>query len=449
MTRKYFGTDGIRGQANREPLTPHTLARLGQAIGLHFMRGNHRHRVVIGKDTRLSGYMVESALVSGFVSVGIDVAMVGPMPTPGVAMLTRSMRADLGVMISASHNPFADNGIKLFDPDGFKLSDKVEKEIENRLEGSLLLAHPPALGQMVHLEDAMGRYMEFVKSSLPRHSHFEGLRIVVDCANGAAYKAAPLVLKELGATVIPLGVSPNGQNINDACGATSPQMMCEAVRQEKAHVGIAFDGDADRVVFADEKGTVVDGDQIMALIATDWQEHGLLQGKGIVATHMSNLGFERYLNQRGLDLIRTPIGDRYVAEAMRDTGCNLGGESSGHVILSDYATSGDGLLTALQVLLVLKLKQQPASQVLTVFKPMSQVLRNVKLSPVLLEFPEAQEVMNIARQTLENKGRLLVRPSGTEPFIRIMAEAEDEKFASQIVDSIAATLTNLSKKEVA
>jgi phosphoglucosamine mutase len=291
--------------------------------------------------------------------------------------------------------------------------------------------------------------MEFVKNSLPRHSHFEGLRIVVDCANGAAYKAAPLVLKELGATVIPLAISPNGQNINDKCGATAPQMMCEAVRQEKAHVGIAFDGDADRVVFADEKGTVVDGDQIMALMAADWQERGLLQGKGIVATHMSNLGLERYLNQRGLDLVRTPIGDRYVAEAMRDTGCNLGGESSGHVILSDYATSGDGLLTALQVLLVLKLKQQPASQVLTVFKSMPQILRNVKLSPTLLESPEAQEVMNIARKSLENKGRLLVRPSGTEPLIRIMAEAEDEKFASQIVDSIAVTLANLSKKEVA
>lgn len=449
MIRKYFGTDGIRGQANMEPLTPHTLARLGQAIGLHFMRGDHRNRVVIGKDTRLSGYMVESALASGFVSVGIDVATVGPMPTPGVAMLTRSMRADLGVMISASHNPFADNGIKLFDPDGFKLSDRVEKEIEDRLEGPLLLANPPALGQMVHLEDAIGRYMEFVKNSLPRHSHFEGLRIVVDCANGAAYKAAPLVLKELGATVIPLAISPNGQNINDGCGATAPQMMCEAVRQEKAHVGIAFDGDADRVVFADENGTVVDGDQIMALMAANWQERCLLQGNGIVATHMSNLGFERYLNQRGLELIRTPIGDRYVAEAMRDAGCNLGGESSGHVILSDYATSGDGLLTALQVLLVLKTKQQPASQVLTVFKPLPQILKNVKLSPALLEHVEAQDVMNAARKSLENKGRLLVRPSGTEPLIRIMAEAEDEKFATQVVNSIAETLMDLSKKSVA
>jgi phosphoglucosamine mutase len=449
MTRKYFGTDGIRGQANMEPLTPHTLARLGQAIGLHFMRGDHRNRVLIGKDTRLSGYMVESALASGFVSVGIDVATVGPMPTPGVAMLTRSMRADLGVMISASHNPFADNGIKLFDPDGFKLSDRVEKEIEDRLEGPLLLANPPALGQMVHLEDAIGRYMEFVKNSLPRHSHFEGLRIVVDCANGAAYKAAPLVLKELGATVIPLATSPNGQNINDSCGATAPQMMCEAVRQEKAHVGIAFDGDADRVVFADENGTVVDGDQIMALMAADWQERRLLQGGGIVATHMSNLGFERYLNQRGLELIRTSIGDRYVAEAMRDAGCNLGGESSGHVILSDYATSGDGLLTALQVLLVLKLKQQPASQVLTVFKPLPQILKNVKLPPALLECTEAQDVMNAARKSLENKGRLLVRPSGTEPLIRIMAEAEDEKFATQVVNSIAETLMDLSKKAVA
>ena len=448
-TRKYFGTDGIRGQANVEPLTPHTLARLGQAIGLYFMRGDHRHRVVIGKDTRLSGYMVESALAAGFVSVGMDVATVGPIPTPAVAMLTRSMRADLGVMISASHNLFADNGIKLFDPNGFKLCDKVEKEIEDRLEGSLDLASPSSVGKMVHLDDAIGRYIEFVKNSLPRHTHFEGLRVVVDCAHGAAYKAAPLVLKELGATVIPLAIAPDGQNINDKCGATAPQMMCEAVRQEKAHVGIAFDGDADRVVFADEKGTLVDGDQIMALMATNWQERGILQGNGVVATHMSNLGFERYLNQRGLDLIRTPIGDRYVVEAMRDTGCNLGGESSGHVILSDYATSGDGLLTALQVLLVLKLKQQAASQVLNVFTPMPQVLKNVKLPPALLECSEAQEVMVQACKSLENKGRLLVRPSGTEPLIRIMAEAEDSAFANDIVDSIAKTLTNLSKNAVA
>ncbi|HBG34460.1 MAG TPA: phosphoglucosamine mutase [Holosporales bacterium] len=449
MERKYFGTDGIRGQANREPLTPQTLARLGQAIGLHFMRGNHRHRVVIGKDTRLSGYMVESALASGFVSVGMDVATVGPMPTPAVAMLTRSMRADLGVMISASHNLFSDNGIKLFDPDGFKLSDGVEKEIENRLEGPLVLAAPPSLGQMVHLDDAIGRYVEFVKGSLPRHTQFDGLRIVVDCANGAAYKAAPLVLKELGATVIPLAIFPNGQNINDTCGATAPQKMCAAVRQEKAHVGLAFDGDADRVVFADEKGTLVDGDQIMALMATYWQDEGLLQGKGVVATHMSNLGFERYLNLRGLNLIRTPIGDRYVIEAMRDTGCNLGGESSGHVILSDYATSGDGLLTALQVLLVLKLKQQEASKMLNVFKALPQVLKNVKLSPLLLELAEAQTAIELARKKLENTGRLLVRPSGTEALIRIMAEAEDETFARDVVDSIAQTLTDLSKENVA
>lgn len=447
--RKFFGTDGIRGRANSEPLTPHTLTRLGQAIGLHFMRGDHHHRVLIGKDTRLSGYMVESALSAGFSSVGINVATVGPLPTPAVAMLTRSMRADLGVMISASHNQFEDNGIKLFDPDGFKLSDEVEKEIEARLESSLYLVNSPHLGQMIHLDDAIGRYVEFVKNSLPRHAHFEGLRVVVDCANGAAYKVAPLVLRELGATVIPLSIAPNGLNINDYCGATAPQLMCEKVKEENAHVGIAFDGDADRVVFADECGGLLDGDQIMALIATNWHERGLLKGNGLVATHMSNLGLERYLERQGLSLIRTSIGDRYVAEKMRDGGYNVGGESSGHVILSDYATSGDGLLTALQVLTILMQKQKPASQVLRVFKPLPQILKNVKLSPALLQLPEIEKAIEIACQKLDKKGRLLIRPSGTEPLIRIMAEGEEEALARGVVESISKTLTSLSQKNVA
>ncbi|MBS0272120.1 MAG: phosphoglucosamine mutase [Proteobacteria bacterium] len=447
--RKFFGTDGIRGQANSEPLTPHTLTRLGQAIGLHFMRGDHHHRVLIGKDTRLSGYMVESALAAGFSSVGMSVATVGPLPTPAVAMLTRSMRADLGVMISASHNQFADNGIKLFDPDGFKLSDQVEKEIEARLESSLFLVGPSQLGQMVHLDDAIGRYIEFVKNSLPRHAHFEGLRVVVDCANGAAYKVAPLILRELGATVIPLATSPNGLNINDGCGATAPQLMCEKVKEENAHVGIAFDGDADRVVFADECGGLIDGDQVMALIASDWHERGILKGNGLVATHMSNLGLERYLEILGISLVRASIGDRYVAEKMRDEGYNLGGESSGHVIFSDYATSGDGLLTALQVLTVLMRKKKPASQVLKLFKPLPQILKNVKLSPDLLQLPEASEVIEKGRQTLNNKGRLLIRPSGTEPLIRIMAEGEEERVAREVVESIAKALMMLSQRDVA
>lgn len=447
--RKLFGTDGIRGQANTEPLTPQTLTRLGQAIGLHFMRGEHRQQVVIGKDTRLSGYMLESALAAGFVSVGMDVAFVGPLPTPAVAMLTRSMRADLGLMISASHNLFADNGIKLFDPDGYKLSDEVEREIESRLESSFSLIPPPSLGQMIHLTGAVERYVEFVKGSIPRHIHFEGLRIVVDCAHGSAYKVAPLVLKELGATVIPLAITPNGQNINEDCGATCPQMMCKKVLEVGAHIGIAFDGDADRVVFSDEKGQLIDGDQIMALIVTDWQERGLLKGNGLVSTLMSNIGLERYLSTRGLSLIRTAVGDRYVSEAMRDEGFNVGGEQSGHIILSDYATAGDGLLTALQVLTVLSIKGKRASEVLNLFTPFPQILKNVRLSPSILQMDEIEKIFNEARQKLGKNGRLIVRPSGTEPLIRIMAEGENRALTEGIVDSIIMTLTSLAQKAVA
>lgn len=447
--RKLFGTDGIRGQANQEPLTPQTLTRLGQAIALHFMRADHHRCVVIGKDTRLSGYLLESALAAGFVSVGMNVAFVGPLPTPAVAMLTRSMRADLGVMISASHNLFADNGIKLFDSDGYKLSDDVEREIEARLESSIPLVPPSQVGQMVDLKGAIERYVEFVKGSIPRHINFEGLRIVVDCAHGAAYKVAPLVLKELGATIIPLSITPNGQNINEACGATCPQNMCEKVLEEHAHIGIAFDGDADRVVFSDEKGQLIDGDQIMALIATDWNERGLLQGNGIVATLMSNLGLERYLESLGLSLVRTPVGDRYVSGAMRDAGFNVGGEQSGHVILSDYATTGDGLLVALQVLAFLSTKGKPASQVLNLFTPFPQILKNVNLSPSLLKEPEIEKVFAEGRQKLGGKGRLVVRPSGTETLIRIMAEGEDRQTTEEVVDSIIEALIALSKVAVA
>lgn len=447
--RKLFGTDGIRGQANREPLTPQTLTRLGQAIGLHFMREDRRQRVVIGKDTRLSGYMVESALAAGFVSVGVDVAFVGPLPTPAVAMLTRSMRADLGLMISASHNLFADNGIKLFDPDGFKLSDEVEREIEARLDTPLSFVAPPYLGQMIHLAGAVERYVEFVKGSIPRHIHFEGLRIVVDCAHGAAYKVAPLVLKELGATVIPLSVMPNGTNINEECGATHPQVMCDKVREVGAHVGVAFDGDADRVVFSDEKGQLINGDQIMALIATDWDERGLLRGKGLVSTLMSNIGLEQYLETRGLSLVRTSVGDRYVSETMRDEGFNVGGEQSGHIILSDYATAGDGLLTALQVLTVLSVKGKPASEILNLFTPFPQILKNVRCSPALLQTPESEAAFEDARQKLGPKGRLVVRPSGTEPLIRIMAEGEDKAITEEVVNHIIVILTSLAQMAVA
>lgn len=447
--RKLFGTDGIRGKANVAPLTPDILTRLGQAIGLCFMRGDHRHRVVIGKDTRLSGYMVESALAAGFVSVGMDVALVGPLPTPAVAMVTRSLRADLGVMISASHNPFSDNGIKLFDPEGCKLSDKVEKDIEAKLESLPSLVQPLFLGRMTRIDDAVGRYVEFVKASIPRHIHFEGLRIVVDCAHGAAYKVAPLVLKELGATVIPLSVEPNGLNINEDCGTIHPQSMCDKVKEVGAHVGVAFDGDADRVVFADETGCLIDGDQIMALLATDWDERDLLKKKGLVGTLMSNLGLEQYLESRGLSLVRAAVGDRYVAEKMRTEGYNMGGEQSGHIILSDYATAGDGLLTALQVLAILTLKQKPASQVMTLFTPVPQILKNIKLAPSLLKIPEIQKTIEKSHKRLGKRGRLVVRASGTESLIRIMAEGEDEKLTHEIVDQIVETLHSYSQQAVA
>ena len=439
MTRKYFGTDGIRGTANRAPMTADVALRVGMAAGAYFKRGDHRHRVVIGKDTRLSGYMLEPALTSGFISVGMDVVLVGPLPTPAIAMLTTSLRADMGVMISASHNPFEDNGIKLFGPDGHKLSDQVELEIEDRMDNGLpsVLAEPSRLGRARRLDDAQGRYTEHVKSSFPKGLTLDGLKIVVDCANGAAYRVAPLVLWELGATVIPIGVDPDGYNINRECGSTHTEAMCKAVVEQGADLGIALDGDADRVLIADETGTLIDGDQLMALIARDWHKHGRLAGEGLVATVMSNLGLERFLAAQGLSLARTPVGDRYVVEHMRHNGFNVGGEQSGHIVLGDYATTGDGLLAALQVLAVVVATERPASEACHCFEPLPQVLRNVRFGGGQpLEDDTVKDAIVAAEQRLEGNGRLLIRKSGTEPLIRVMAEGEDESMVAEVVDGL-------------
>lgn len=441
MTRKFFGTDGIRGTANQEPMTAEIALKVGMAAGAHFSRGDHRHRVVIGKDTRLSGYMVEPALAAGFVSVGMDVIMVGPMPTPAVAMLTHSLRADLGVMISASHNPYHDNGIKLFDRRGLKLSDIMEAQIEKRMRGEIEtpLASPDKLGRAQRLEDARGRYIEFVKHTFPKRYNLADLKIVLDCANGAAYKIGPTVLWELEAEVIPIGVEPNGFNINKNCGSTSPDAMCQAVLEHGADIGIALDGDADRIVICDEKGQLVDGDQLMAVIARHQKELGTLQGDGIVATSMSNLGLERYLKSIDLELKRTEVGDRYVAKFMREYGYNIGGEQSGHIILRDYSTTGDGLLAALQILAVLVEDGRPASEVCRVFEPYPQILKNVRFkgeNPLLNQ--KVQGSIRSAEEKLGKTGRILVRKSGTEPLIRIMAEGENDGFINLVVDEVIA-----------
>jgi len=380
MARKLFGTDGIRGLANAHPMTSEIALKVGMAAGKLFTNGDHRHRVVIGKDTRLSGYMIESALVSGFTAVGMDVFQLGPMPTPAVAMLTRSLRADLGVMISASHNPYEDNGIKLFGPDGYKLSDETEIEIEALMESGPegLLADPQDIGRAKRIDSAQERYIEFAKRTLPRNIRFDGLRVVVDCANGSAYQVAPAALWELGAEVISMGVEPSGLNINKDCGTTAPAVLCKKVREMRADIGIALDGDADRVLIIDEKGRVIDGDQLLAMVAQSWQSRNLLAGGGIVATVMSNLGLERYLEGLDLTLARTPVGDRYVVEHMREHGFNVGGEQSGHIVLSDYSTTGDGLVTALQVLAVVIQSGKPVSEVCNKFEPMPQVLKNVR-----------------------------------------------------------------------
>ncbi|EMD83149.1 phosphoglucosamine mutase [Pacificimonas flava] len=435
---RYFGTDGIRGLTNAAPMTAEMAMKVGQAAGRKFLRGAHKHRVVVGKDTRLSGYMMESALIAGFTSVGMDVVMVGPVPTPAVAMLTRSMRADLGVMISASHNPYHDNGIKLFGPDGFKLSDEDEAEIERFLEEPPAYAEPRDIGRSRKFEDARGRYIHDAKMSFPSHLRLDDLSIVVDCANGAAYNVAPSALWELGASVTTLGVDPNGFNINDEVGSTAPAALQQKVRAIGADIGIALDGDADRLIVVDEKGSIVDGDQLMALVTSDWAKRDLLRGGGLVATVMSNLGLERFLESQHLRLERTKVGDRYVLEAMRQKGYNVGGEQSGHMILTDYATTGDGLVAALQVLACLVASGRPASEVLNLFEPLPQLLKNVRYSPgsAPLEESRVQQAIADAETRLGNSGRVLIRKSGTEPLIRVMAEGEDPALVENLVDNI-------------
>ena len=439
--RVYFGTDGIRGQANVHPMTAEVALRVGLAAGKLFTSGgDRRHLVVIGKDTRLSGYMIEPALVAGFASVGMDVRLFGPLPTPAVAMMTRSMRADLGVMISASHNDFADNGIKLFGPDGYKLSDKREHEIEALMDEGLQegLAGPKGLGRVVRMDEAQARYVEIVKATLPRSMTLNGLRVAIDCANGAAYKVAPTALYELGAEVVEIGVSPNGMNINEECGSTHPAAVAAAVKQYRADIGISLDGDADRLVICDEKGQIVDGDQIMAIIASAWAAKGALTGDGVVATVMSNLGLERFLAGKGLALHRTAVGDRAVMVRMREGGFNLGGEQSGHIILSDFSTTGDGLIAALQVLAELVRTGQPMSALARQFQPVPQKLENVRFAGGKpLENAAVKSAIADAEQRLNGCGRVLVRASGTEPLIRIMAEGDDEKLVGQLVKEIA------------
>jgi phosphoglucosamine mutase len=438
MTRKFFGTDGIRGLTNSEPMTAQTALAVGMAAGEHFLRGDHRHRVVIGKDTRLSGYMMESALVAGFASVGMDVVLLGPMPTPAVAMLTRSMRADLGVMISASHNPFADNGIKLFGPDGYKLSDDDERAIEARLEKGPKLAKSEMIGRARRIDDARGRYVHYAKSTFPEQLRLDGLKVVIDCANGAAYHVAPDALWELGAEVIPLGVKPDGLNINEGCGSTHPQLVQETVVASGADIGLALDGDADRLIVADEAGRLVDGDQLMALIALGLHGRGELRGNAVVATVMSNLGLERKLKESGLGLTRTKVGDRYVLEEMRKSGCNVGGEQSGHIILSDHSTTGDGLVAGLQVLAALVEAQAPASELLRQFEPVPQMLKNVRFNGGAepLETDSVRKRIAAAEAELEGRGRLVIRKSGTEPLIRVMAEGDDPALVERLVDDI-------------
>ncbi len=446
-TRRLFGTDGIRGRANVAPMNADTGLRLGQAAGLMFQRGAHRHRVVIGKDTRLSGYLLEPAITAGFIGAGVDVMLVGPLPTPAIAMLTRSLRADLGVMISASHNSYEDNGIKLFGPDGFKLSDAEEAEIEALMATDLSarLAPPSRLGRAARLDDAHGRYVEAAKATFPRGLRLDGLRIVIDCAHGAAYRVAPDVLWELGATIVKVGVAPDGFNINKGCGSTVPETLCSQVIEHGADLGIALDGDADRLLLADEKGALIDGDQILALIARSWTRTARLRGGGVVATVMSNLGLERSVAELGVQLHRTKVGDRYVVERMRERGINVGGEQSGHMILSDFATTGDGLVAALQVLAMLVEEGRPTSEVCRVFTPLPQRLRSVRFSGFSpLGHARVRSAISAAEQVLIGSGRLLIRESGTEPVVRVMAEAEDEFLVCQVVDEICSTIAEVA-----
>ncbi len=443
MTRKYFGTDGVRGRANAGSMTPDVVMRIGMAAGQLHRRGGHRHRVVIGKDTRLSGYMIEQALTAGLLASGMDVFLLGPVPTPAVAMLTRSMRADIGIMISASHNPFPDNGIKIFGPDGYKLSDEQELKIEALIDtpSKDLLASATDIGRAKRIDDAGARYIEFAKRTYPGESNLDGLRIVIDTAHGAAYKTANTALWELGADIVVIGDEPNGTNINDKVGSTAPEAMCERVREVRADIGIALDGDADRVVICDEKGTVIDGDQIMALIATSWAQRGELKGGGLVSTIMSNLGLERFIQSQGLSLARTKVGDRYVVEHMRAHGFNVGGEQSGHIVMSDYATTGDGLLAALQVLSEVVRQGKPVSEVCNLFEPVPQVLKNVRFDDGKpLEDKKVMASIADAEKRLGNQGRLVIRPSGTEPLIRVMAEGDDASMVNEIVDELCGVI---------
>ena len=444
MSRKHFGTDGVRGKANSGSMTADLVLKIGMAAGNLYRRGHHRHRVVIGKDTRLSGYMIEQALTAGLLAAGMDVFLLGPVPTPAVAMLTRSMRADLGVMISASHNPYFDNGIKIFGPDGYKLSDEQELKIEQMVDGpdAIPVADSDEIGRATRIEDAGARYIEFAKRTYPRDSNLDGLRIVIDTANGASYRTAPTALWELGAEIIRIGDAPNGTNINEKCGSTAPHVMCEKVRETRADIGIALDGDADRVMISDEQGEVIDGDQLMAIITKSLHERGHLTGGGLVATVMSNLGLERFLSARGLSLARTRVGDRYVVEHMRAHGFNVGGEQSGHIILSDFSTTGDGLLAALQVLAEVKRVGKPVSEVCKMFEPVPQVLKNVKFkSGKPLEDTNVKDAIAEATSRLGNSGRLVIRPSGTEPLIRVMAEGDDARLVNAVVDELCGVIS--------
>ena len=447
MARKYFGTDGIRGTANIDPMTAETALKVGMAAGRIFTRGAHRHTVVIGKDTRLSGYMLEPAMAAGFIAMGMDVIFAGPMPTPAVAMLTRSLRADLGVMISASHNPFHDNGIKLFGPDGYKLSDETEEQIESMIEAEMqsALADSDKLGRAKRLDDAEGRYIEFVKNTFPRGLRLDGLKIVVDCANGAAYKVAPAALWELGADVVTYGVQPDGFNINKYCGSTDTRTMCRMVREHGADIGIALDGDADRVLVADETGKLIDGDQLMATVAESWHRDGRLTGGGVVATVMSNLGLEHFVQGLGLDLVRTQVGDRYVVEHMRANGFNVGGEQSGHIVLSEYTTTGDGLIAGLEVLSAMVQTGRPLSEVGRRFDPLPQILENVRFTGTPpLEEASVIKAVQAGEARLGNTGRILMRKSGTEPLIRVMAEGEDADLVQGVVSDIVTAIEQVS-----
>ncbi len=452
MTRQFFGTDGIRGTANTQPMTAEIALKVGMAAGRQFNRGDHRHRVVIAKDTRLSGYMIENALTSGFLSVGMHVYLVGPLPTPAIGMLVRSMRADIGVMISASHNAYEDNGIKLFGPDGFKLSDEVEASIEARMQNGLeeCLVPSDKIGRAKRIDDAQGRYIEFVKATFPKDMTLEGLKIVIDCANGAGYQVGPVILWELGAEVVPINVEPNGVNINKQCGSTHPEGLQKRVIEEGADLGIALDGDADRLVVCDEKGEILDGDQLMAMVASRLHQSGELRGNAVVGTQMSNLGFEHYLQSLGLGLHRTKVGDRYVVSKMRSDDCNIGGEPSGHIILSDYTTTGDALIAALQVLALLKRDGRPMSEAGRIFTPVPQILKNVKFegsNP--LDNSAVTQAIAEAEATLGEKGRVLTRKSGTEPLIRVMVEGEDAAQNDQLADHICDVIRTVSAQSAA